>query len=75
MNSTIANNSIHVYCSGSGPYCFAFGDGISNEGAGRMTIVNSTLSGNSVSGKKNGNPFGCCGAIFMSLDNYTSLTR
>ena len=40
-----------------------------------MTIVNSTLSGNSVSGKKNGNPFGCCGAIFMSLDNYTSLTR
>jgi hypothetical protein len=75
-SSTIASNSIDVSCSPrTYPYlCSAYGGGISNEGAGRVTIVNSTLSGNSVSGKMNGQPFGCCGAIFMSLDNQTSLT-
>jgi hypothetical protein len=72
MNSTIANNSIHVYCSRAP--CVAFGGGISNEGGGQMAIINSTLSGNSVSGNVNGHPFGCCGAIYMSLDNQTSLT-
>jgi hypothetical protein len=75
-NSTIANNSIHVYCSPQNyPHlCFAYGGGISNEGGGHLAIINSTLTGNSVSGKMNGQPFGCCGAIFMSLDNQTSLT-
>jgi hypothetical protein len=72
-NSTIANNSIHVSCSGTGPYCFAYGGGISNEGGGKVTIVNSTLSGNVVVGTKHGLPIGCCGAIAMSLDNQTSL--
>ena len=75
-NTTIANNSIHIYCSPRNyPHlCAAYGGGISNEGGGHVAIVNSTLSGNSVSGEMNGQPFGCCGAIFMSLDNQTSLT-
>jgi len=76
VNSTINNNSIHVYCSPQTyPHlCVAYGAGISNEGGGQVEITNSTLSGNSVSGKMNGQPFGCCGAIYMSLDNQTSLT-
>jgi hypothetical protein len=76
VNSTINNNSIQVDCSPqTRPYqCFAYGGGISNEGGGQVEITNSTLSGNSVSGKMNKQPFGCCGAIFMSLDNATSLT-
>jgi hypothetical protein len=74
-NSTIANNSVHVYCSPQNyPHlCVAYGGGISNEGGGHLLISNSTLTGNSVSGEMNGRPFGCCGAIFMSLDNQTSL--
>ena len=69
-DSTIANNSIRVYCSRAP--CLAFGAGIWNQG-GRITIVNSTLSGNSVSDKINGYPYGGCGAI-VSTGNQTSLT-
>jgi len=47
---------------------------ISNEGGGYVTIVSSTLSGNSVSGKVNGQPFGFGGAVYMSPNNLISLT-
>lgn len=63
-NSTIANNSVHVGCYKTFPYCVASGGGISNEGfGGQVAIINSTLTGNSVIANKGGQPLGLCGAV------------
>jgi hypothetical protein len=77
-NSTIAGNAVHVYCAGPPPIhfpfpCLAAGGGISNEGSGQVTIINSTLSGNSVVGNNHGQPIGRCGAIWTESEGSVAI--
>jgi hypothetical protein len=77
-NSTITGNAVHVYCLGPTdrhwPFpCLAAGGGISNEGNGQVTIVNSTLSGNSAVGNNQGQPVGCCGAIWTESEGSVAI--